>query len=111
MFFFQAEDGIRDRNVTGVQTCALPIYLLFFQQATRNFAVVIDLTSMTNFTGEKEQLCLTRRFDIPRQNACASYQNQWCAPAQSKESPRGNSTGEFVRPYRLERLGKIIARL
>src|SRR5699024_11721931 len=24
-FFYQAEDGIRDRNVTGVQTCALPI--------------------------------------------------------------------------------------
>src|SRR5699024_11950622 len=23
--FYQAEDGIRDRNVTGVQTCALPI--------------------------------------------------------------------------------------
>src|SRR5699024_12001069 len=23
----QAEDGIRDRNVTGVQTCALPIYI------------------------------------------------------------------------------------
>src|SRR5699024_11953988 len=28
-FFFQAEDGIRDRNVTGVQTCALPILLDF----------------------------------------------------------------------------------
>src|SRR5687767_2939712 len=26
-FFFQAEDGIRDKLVTGVQTCALPIYL------------------------------------------------------------------------------------
>src|SRR5207248_8281407 len=26
-FFFQAEDGIRDRTVTGVQTCALPIYV------------------------------------------------------------------------------------
>src|SRR5699024_9401725 len=26
VFSFQAEDGIRDRNVTGVQTCALPIY-------------------------------------------------------------------------------------
>src|SRR4051795_9195397 len=25
-FFFQAEDGIRDESVTGVQTCALPIY-------------------------------------------------------------------------------------
>src|SRR5690554_7460231 len=27
-FFFQAEDGIRDADVTGVQTCALPIYAL-----------------------------------------------------------------------------------
>src|SRR2546425_9329537 len=26
-FFFQAEDGIRDKLVTGVQTCALPILL------------------------------------------------------------------------------------
>ena len=26
-FFFQAEDGIRDGHVTGVQTCALPILL------------------------------------------------------------------------------------
>src|SRR5260370_29590034 len=26
VFFFQAEDGIRDSSVTGVQTCALPIY-------------------------------------------------------------------------------------
>src|SRR5690606_39886955 len=26
IFFFQAEDGIRDFHVTGVQTCALPIY-------------------------------------------------------------------------------------
>src|SRR5439155_2789701 len=25
-FFFQAEDGIRDGHVTGVQTCALPIF-------------------------------------------------------------------------------------
>src|SRR5207244_7643103 len=27
-FFFQAEDGIRDDLVTGVQTCALPIYAI-----------------------------------------------------------------------------------
>src|SRR5437773_5709906 len=27
LFFFQAEDGIRDRDVTGVQTSALPIFL------------------------------------------------------------------------------------
>src|SRR5256884_4582349 len=29
IFFFQAEDGIRDVAVTGVQTCALPISLFF----------------------------------------------------------------------------------
>src|SRR5690554_7355564 len=28
VFFFQAEDGIRDADVTGVQTCALPILQL-----------------------------------------------------------------------------------
>src|SRR5437762_9099894 len=27
-FFFQAEDGIRDTSVTGVQTCALPISMI-----------------------------------------------------------------------------------
>src|SRR5258708_36684223 len=30
MFFFAAEDGIRDDLVTGVQTCALPICLLYY---------------------------------------------------------------------------------
>src|SRR5207245_4057803 len=30
-FFFQAEDGIRDATVTGVQTCALPIYFVQFE--------------------------------------------------------------------------------
>src|SRR5207245_3676805 len=28
VFFFQAEDGIRDATVTGVQTCALPIFIV-----------------------------------------------------------------------------------
>src|SRR5205814_5770320 len=36
-FFFQAEDGIRDRNVTGVQTYALPILL-----GQPNFQLVQD---------------------------------------------------------------------
>src|SRR5699024_7141932 len=31
LLFFQAEDGIRDRNVTGVQTCALPIWISNFE--------------------------------------------------------------------------------
>src|SRR5207249_9045991 len=37
--FFQAEDGIRDRNVTGVQTCALPI-LRSRRHAWRGFRAV-----------------------------------------------------------------------
>src|SRR5437016_10671273 len=33
-FFFQAEDGIRDWSVTGVQTCALPIFTRYRKQET-----------------------------------------------------------------------------
>src|SRR6266481_9419555 len=36
-FFFQAEDGIRDGTVTGVQTCALPISGLGQEPGTRAF--------------------------------------------------------------------------
>src|SRR3989454_3568861 len=35
-FFFQAEDGIRDYKVTGVQTCALPIYVHAVPDAERS---------------------------------------------------------------------------
>src|SRR2546430_7895383 len=36
-FFFQAEDGIRDLTVTGVQTCALPIFATYFSVARISF--------------------------------------------------------------------------
>src|SRR5699024_9523648 len=45
LFFFQAEDGIRDRNVTGVQTCALPISV---QLARARGARVIGTASEAN---------------------------------------------------------------
>src|SRR5438046_9958474 len=38
-FFFQAEDGIRDWSVTGVQTCALPISVGLQPQAAGQHAV------------------------------------------------------------------------
>src|SRR5712672_3724581 len=41
-FFFQAEDGIRDKLVTGVQTCALPISR-FRRKAAENAMKVIGL--------------------------------------------------------------------
>ena len=43
VFFFQAEDGIRDVAVTGVQTCALPIYLLALLEAADRMVLVVML--------------------------------------------------------------------
>src|SRR5205823_8216117 len=39
VFFFQAEDGIRDKLVTGVQTCALPILNVDVARRELNLAV------------------------------------------------------------------------
>src|SRR2546422_5537604 len=49
-FFFQAEDGIRDVAVTGVQTCALPIFLTFGRPGVpRPSLLVLDrLASILN---------------------------------------------------------------
>src|SRR3712207_8697220 len=41
-FFFQAEDGIRDIGVTGVQTCALPILTMFM--GLQSLAYYVTLT-------------------------------------------------------------------
>src|SRR5438874_13123883 len=43
-FFFQAEDGIRDLYVTGVQTCALPIYLVVSAVSSRPMPETADTT-------------------------------------------------------------------
>src|SRR5207247_6878116 len=48
-FFFQAEDGIRDPLVTGVQTCALPIYA-----ADANARLVAAAHAARQATGEDE---------------------------------------------------------
>src|SRR3712207_6947768 len=50
-FFFQAEDGIRDIGVTGVQTCALPISQMIstFQQRGYAASQVEMLFSISSF--------------------------------------------------------------
>src|SRR5699024_2564570 len=48
VFFFQAEDGIRDRNVTGVQTCALPILCKqgqYWQSTKQDIPISINVTA------------------------------------------------------------------
>src|SRR5476649_248951 len=49
LFFFQAEDGIRDHCVTGVQTCALPIFSV-------SLPLEREVTDYQNFTGRNEAI-------------------------------------------------------
>src|SRR2546427_3318239 len=60
-FFFQAEDGIRDLTVTGVQTCALPI-------SKENAAVVPALVGAAWLLG----------FPRPPARRIAAYVIVWC---------------------------------
>src|SRR2546429_4604663 len=70
-FFFQAEDGIRDVAVTGVQTCALPIFqqqnLLNEQQVNLNN--IFKRPAETNFSVPDTIIIQTKpEYDIAGQN-------------------------------------------
>src|SRR5699024_11405140 len=63
-FFFQAEDGIRDRNVTGVQTCALPIcgeHHLFVHVLSERYLHFLPELFLKLAGRYKEQLCQSLR--------------------------------------------------
>src|SRR5207248_8554338 len=47
-FFFQAEDGIRDRTVTGVQTCALPIFMFMARRELEDAAFGVHVMASTD---------------------------------------------------------------
>src|SRR5690625_6218676 len=66
-FFFQAEDGIRDGHVTGVQTCALPIMNLVAKEyvaARRDLGGVLVLSEFTGAADELGQALLINPHDI-----------------------------------------------
>src|SRR5205823_6764525 len=52
-FFFQAEDGIRDKLVTGVQTCALPI---FFAASMNVFAHLSNFWACSRRPGARPEI-------------------------------------------------------
>src|SRR5258707_11856790 len=69
-FFFQAEDGIRDIGVTGVQTCALPIYGPAGIAAgggvdLRRLAFASDVLTIADDLdlGQRQRLALARQLD------------------------------------------------
>src|SRR2546430_10288539 len=67
-FFFQAEDGIRDLTVTGVQTCALPISRP--EEPTRNCRLVVQAVpfarELLRTAGHIYRLCLPRGVQTQR---------------------------------------------
>src|SRR2546426_11293063 len=88
-FFFQAEDGIRDYKVTGVQTCALPIYL-------RQSAYVGAMDFRHRFPGGRYQL--SGSLDLSRvagtgQAIAASQQS----PVHFYQRPDGSQTFDSTR--------------
>src|ERR1022692_2801004 len=81
LFFFQAEDGIRDYKVTGVQTCALPIsattetYPLFFRLDFWHSAVVHVSAQHRAKEGRQDSPLFQRRGESPaaRLQDCAAH--------------------------------------
>src|SRR3712207_7146222 len=63
--FFQAEDGIRDIGVTGVQTCALPIFSF-------NLGNKIRLNELYTATGQA--------LPFPQQNMSNEFVDRWQKP-------------------------------
>src|SRR5699024_11811079 len=80
-FFFQAEDGIRDRNVTGVQTCALPISIIEAYQIGAAPGVRIDAADITHMAytnpnsllyGQSPLMAVGKAVDVD--NSAAAWQ-------------------------------------
>src|SRR5437667_1344298 len=80
-FFFQAEDGIRDRDVTGVQTCALPIFEV--PLGSRYVQKEIDVA-----------------FEGNEQGAIGHSRISWCAVTERSEERRvGKECRSRWSPY------------
>src|SRR2546429_7887268 len=71
LFFFQAEDGIRDVAVTGVQTCALPISLVEYLA-----------TGVGSLLGRPFELTVMRRDETKFHCEFAITRNSWVEPTE-----------------------------
>src|SRR5690606_39704129 len=71
-FFFQAEDGIRDFHVTGVQTCALPI----FNRAPADLASPKSISLMSPPLATKMFSGLMSRWTMPASWTASSAEHR-----------------------------------
>src|SRR5439155_10652266 len=67
-FFFQAEDGIRDGHVTGVQTCALPIFARLIPRLPPGDSELYSHPSLDEFRDEFEALISPRNRSLVREH-------------------------------------------
>src|SRR2546427_1151368 len=74
-FFFQAEDGIRDLTVTGVQTCALPIWRPGNDHTSFHFRIcgdpVNDTACRIRCRGKNEKNLVILAFEFRQRNKIA----------------------------------------
>src|SRR2546425_13195254 len=73
-FFFQAEDGIRDKLVTGVQTCALPISNLQQAAATMASAQAASVQAKANLDQSERALRRTKELHTQSPNLISTEQ-------------------------------------
>src|SRR5688572_31544802 len=88
-FFFQAEDGIRDLTVTGVQTCALPI---FYQGARK-----VSVDNIDTFTGNAggSGTAVPSRFTLP------GVGTRVVDPGSGSFAPTAAFTAFNINPYNI----------
>src|SRR5258708_2732731 len=70
-FFFQAEDGIRDDLVTGVQTCALPILYNYMPEQAKKKGAPIDWFALEPAVARSNAIGVARR--APHPNAALLF--------------------------------------
>src|SRR5256885_3088951 len=83
-FFFQAEDGIRDYKVTGVQTCALPIFKDLWPADEEIDAIVEQAVKPAQFRAVYEPMFAIRKDDGNK----ASPQYDWRPQSTYIRRPR-----------------------
>src|SRR2546425_9691850 len=87
-FFFQAEDGIRDKLVTGVQTCALPIWVPNVSWPCAGRSSLLELAVWARGNRRRNVISAGRARKGPTPGAGPWYNERW--RAGSREQGRGS---------------------